>query len=174
MVLSKALSSSYLPISALLVNDKVYQPIADESHRIGTFGHGFTGGAHPVAAAVALENIAVIEDRDLVGNASRVGQYLRDGLQRFSDHPLVGEVRGVGLVAAVELFKQNFPNAAGLKNGELGAKANAYLAEEGVLLRAAVDALTICPPLTITVGDADFLIEKIGKVLNRVTAELAA
>jgi 4-aminobutyrate---pyruvate transaminase len=74
----------------------------------------------------------------------------------------------------VELFKQNFPNAAGLKNGELGAKANAYLAEEGVLLRAAVDALTICPPLTITVGDADFLIEKIGKVLNRVTAELAA
>lgn len=98
MVLSKALSSSYLPISAILVNDKVYQTIADESHRIGTFGHGFTGGAHPVAAAVALENIAVIEDRDLVGNAARVGQYLRDRLHRFSDHPLVGEVRGVGLV----------------------------------------------------------------------------
>ena len=79
MVLSKQISSSYLPISALLINEKVFEPIADESNRIGTFGHGFTGGGHPVAAAVALENLKLIEERDLVGNARRWVRTCRHG-----------------------------------------------------------------------------------------------
>nr|WP_104493578.1 aspartate aminotransferase family protein [Paracoccus denitrificans] len=172
MVLSKALSSSYLPISALVVNDKVFEPIADETHRIGTFGHGFTGGAHPVAAAVALENIRIIEERDLVGNAARVGQYLRDGLQRFADHPLVGEVRGVGMIAALELVKDNVPGAANLAVGGLGARTAAHLIEAGVILRPMHDALAICPPLILQEDHADELVSAIGAALDKVLAEL--
>lgn len=174
MVLSKALSSSYLPISALLVNDKVFDPIADETHRLGTFGHGFTGGAHPVAAAVALENIRIIEERDLVGNAARVGQYLRDGLLRFADHPLVGEVRGVGLIAALELVGDRVPGAAGLAVGALGARTAAHLIEAGVILRPMHDALAICPPLILQEGHADELISAIGAALDKVVEELGS
>ncbi|MFC0810393.1 aminotransferase class III-fold pyridoxal phosphate-dependent enzyme, partial [Ensifer sp. P24N7] len=77
MILSKQISSSYLPISALLVNDRVFEPIADESNRIGTLGHGYTGGGHPVAAAVAVENIKIIEERNLVDHAREVGTYMQ-------------------------------------------------------------------------------------------------
>src|SRR5690606_4553589 len=103
MVMSKQISSSYLPISALMTNDKVFEPLADESNRIGTCGHGFTAGGHPVAAAVALENIRVIEERGLVENARDVGEYMQRKLRELASHDLVGEVRGVGLIAAVEL-----------------------------------------------------------------------
>lgn len=174
MVFSKALSSSYLPISALVVNDKVYQPIADESQKIGTFGHGFTGSGHPVTAAVALENIAVIEERDLVGNAARVGQRLLKGLHNLADHPLVGEVRGVGMIAAVELVRTNVQQAADLKDGTLGSRANAILFEKGVILRAATDALTICPPLIMNEEQADSLVASIGQSLDILLAELKA
>lgn len=172
MVLSKGLSSSYLPISALLVNDKVFDPIADESHRLGTFGHGFTGGANPVAAAVALENIKIIEERDLVGNAARVGEHLRDGLQRLNSHPLVGEVRGVGLIAALEMVCDNVPEAAELKPGTLGARAIAHLFEQGVILRPMQDALAISPPLILTEAQADELVGAIGNTLDKLLAEL--
>lgn len=172
MVLSKGLSSSYQPISALVVNDKVFEPIADETHRIGTFGHGFTGGAHPVAAAVALENIRIIEERDLVGNAARVGQHLRDGLQGFADHPLVGEIRGVGLIAALELVGDRVPAARDLPVGRLGARAAAHLIEAGVILRPMHDALAICPPLILEESHADELVSAIGAALDKVLAEL--
>ena len=84
MVMSKQISSSYLPISAMLINDKVFEPLADESNRIGTFGHGFTAGGHPVAAAVALENIAIIEERGLVENARQMGAHMRKLLAELS------------------------------------------------------------------------------------------
>ena len=94
MVLSKQLSSSYLPIAAILLNERVFQPIVAESGRLGSFGHGFTGGGHPVAAAVSLENLAIIEERDLVGNARRVGARLQERMAGLASHPLVGHTRG--------------------------------------------------------------------------------
>jgi len=103
MVMSKQLSSSYLPISAVMINERVFAPIAEESNRIGVLGHGYTASGHPVAAAVALENIRIIEGDGLVDNARTVGAHLQARLRALSDHPLVGEVRGLGLIAAVEL-----------------------------------------------------------------------
>jgi 4-aminobutyrate--pyruvate transaminase len=98
------------PIAAILMNDAVYQG-ADQSHSIGTLGHGFTGSGHPVAAAVALENLKIIEEEGLVQHAAEMGMILRKGLQQFADHPLVGEVRGVGLIAAVELVATGIPKS---------------------------------------------------------------
>jgi 4-aminobutyrate--pyruvate transaminase len=96
LVLSKQLSSSYIPISAIVMNDKMFEPIADESNRIGVLGHGYTGAGHPVAAAVSIENLKIIEERDLVGNSRRVGAHFQRRLRELEGHPLVGEVRGLG------------------------------------------------------------------------------
>ena len=150
MVMSKQLSSSYLPISAIMLNDRVFDPIADESNRIGTFGHGFTGGGHPVAAAVALENLKIIEERDLLGNVRAVGPVLQKRLAALADHPLVGEHRGIGLIAALELVTDKSARTALEKPGALGAQVTGAALEGGLISRAMGDAMAFCPPMIIT------------------------
>lgn len=174
MVMSKQLSSSYQPISALMVNDRVFEPIADESNRIGTLGHGFTGGGHPVAAAVALENLKIIEERGLVDHARGVGAYMQKRLREFAEHPVVGEVRGVGLIAAIELVGDKATKAPRGAVGELGGAANAVLQSHGVLSRAMGDALAFCPPLIITEAEIDMLTDAVAKSLDETQAQHAA
>lgn len=145
IVVSKQLTSSYFPFSAFIINERFYGPIAQESGRIGVLGHGFTGGAHPVGAAVALENLKIIEERDLVAHAADVGRDLQLGLRKFADRPQVGEVRGVGLIAALELL----PETADDPIGKIGAKMNEMLAKNGVISRNMLDAVAFCPPLII-------------------------
>jgi len=128
MTLSKQLTSSYLPGSALLLNDRVFEPIADESNRIGVLGHGFTGGGHPVVCAVANETIRIIEEENLVEHARDVGAHMLAGLKQFESHPLVAEVRGVGLIAAMELVTNKETNAVLEKPGMLGAIAGKHAA----------------------------------------------
>ncbi|MBZ9772516.1 aspartate aminotransferase family protein [Mesorhizobium sp. CO1-1-8] len=167
IVLSKALSSSYLPISALLANDKVLEPVIEESDRIGTFGHGFTGGGHPVAAAVALESIAVIEERGLVSHAAAMGERLLAGLNGLREHPLVGEVRGVGLIAAVELLTDKLSRRALPAPGQLGGLVNAELQAAGVISRNMGDAIAFCPPLIITEAEIDTVLARFRQALDR-------
>ncbi|WP_192183007.1 aspartate aminotransferase family protein [Mesorhizobium amorphae] len=174
MVLSKQISSSYLPISALLINERVFEPIADESDRIGTFGHGFTGGGHPVAAAVALENLKLIEERDLVGNARAVGARLQARLRRLASHPLVGEVRGVGLIAAVELVADKAGKAPWGKPGALGALVNGLLQQNGVISRNMGDAIAFCPPLIITEAQIDTLVDAFDRSLAAALPQVRA
>lgn len=168
LVLSKQLSSSYLPISALVLNERVFDPVAAQSAELGTFGHGLTGGGHPVAAAVALENIRIIEERNLVQNAATVGAHLRSRLQALSDHPLVGEVRGVGLIAAVELLADKATKAPYGKSGELGRMVNAGLTRNGVISRAMGDALAFCPPMIINRDQVDDIVDAFALSLDEV------
>ncbi|MEH6718751.1 MAG: aspartate aminotransferase family protein [Aurantimonas endophytica] len=172
MTLSKALSSSYLPISALLINDRVYQPVADQSSEIGTFGHGYTASGHPVAAAVALENLDIIEERGLVGRAREMGELMQAGLRTLEDHPLVGEVRGVGLIAAVELVTDKAAKTALEKPGALGAQAFAILQKNGVISRPIGDSLAYCPPLIIEKAHIDLIVETTRKSLDELHATL--
>ncbi|WP_298821139.1 aspartate aminotransferase family protein [uncultured Roseibium sp.] len=146
MTLSKALSSSYQPISALLINDDVYQTIADESDRIGVLGHGYTGSGHPVAAAVALENLKIIEERNLVAHVRDVAPVFQKRLAGLGENPLVIETRGVGLIGAAELSHEALAHTP----GALGAKANAAFQDKGLISRAMLDAMAFCPPLIIT------------------------
>ncbi len=172
LVMSKQLSSSYLPISALLINDRVYQPLADESNRIGTFGHGYTAGGHPVPAAVALENLKIIEENDLVGNAKRVGAHMQKRLRELADHGLVGEVRGVGLIAGVELVADKATRAPWKNAGALGLLVNGHLQENGVISRNMGDTLGFCPPLIITESQVDDMVVAVKKALDASLPEV--
>jgi len=155
MTLSKALSSSYQPISALLVNDDVYQPIADESHKIGVLGHGFTGSGHPVAAAVALENLKIIEERDLVGHVKSIAPTFQKRLAGLAENPLVVETRGVGLIGAAEVFHESLAGTP----GAIGGKTNAFFLEKGLISRNMGDAMAFCPPLIITEAQVNELFD---------------
>ena len=170
VVCSKQLSSSYLPISALMINDKVFAPIADESNRIGTLGHGFTAGGHPVAAAVALENLAIIEERGLVDNAAVVGAHMQKRLRGLADHPLVGEVRGVGLIAAVEVVVDKRAKTALDPVGKLGATVAGLLQDKGVISRAMGEAIAFCPPLIITEAQVDTMVDVLEAALDEAKA----
>ena len=174
MTLSKQLSSAYLPISAVLVNEKVVEPIIEESGRLGILGHGFTASGHPVTAAAALETLRIIEEDGLVENAARSGAHLRAGLEALADHPLVGNVRGVGLVAGVELVldkqaKTGLPE----QPGGLGLLVNTRLQELGVLTRAMGDTIGFSPPLIISLAEVDALLAAFAQALDDVAATLA-
>ena len=159
VVCSKQLSSSYLPISALMINERVFEPIADESNRIGTLGHGFTAAGHPVAAAVALENLAIIEERGLVANAREVGAHMQKRLKALQGHALVGEVRGVALIAAVEVVVDKAAKKGLDPAGKLGGLVAGILQDKGVISRAMGDALAFCPPMIITAAQVDAMVD---------------
>ncbi|AZB65879.1 aspartate aminotransferase family protein [Cereibacter sphaeroides] len=167
LVTSKQLTSSYMPLAAVLMTDKVYQTIADHTETLGTLGHGFTGSGHPVATAVGLENLTVIEERDLMGNAARLERPFQDGLRAFRDNPLVGEVRGTGLIAAIEMVADRATKRSFEPLGKVGARAAAFAAEEGLLCRALGDTLALCPPLIVTEADVGRILERMGRALDR-------
>jgi 4-aminobutyrate---pyruvate transaminase len=174
LVCAKALSASYLPISAVMVNDKVFQALAQESHVIGTFGHGFTYSGHPVPAAVAIETLKIYDDMQIGAHIGSVGPHLQTELRRrFGDHPLVGEVRGTGLIAAVELVadkanRGNFDPAA-----KIGGRLTKLCEENGVIGRAtANDSLCFSPPLVISKEEIDEMLNRVEKSLDELTVQL--
>jgi 4-aminobutyrate--pyruvate transaminase len=171
LTMSKQITSSYFPFSAFMINNRVYDPIAKESGKIGVLGHGYTAGGHPVGAAVALENIKIIEERDLVTNAAERGAELQAGLANFADHPLVGEARGVGLIAALELIAP-----AGRESefaaGKLGAQMNAIMLENGLMSRNMLDAVAFCPPLIVTSEQVTEMMNIVHRSLKTLTSEI--
>jgi len=173
IVVSKQITSSYFPFSAILMNDRMFEPIADESNRIGVLGHGYTAGGHPVGAAVALENLKIIEERGLVAHAAETGAYLQARLRELAGHPLVGEVRGVGMIAAIEFVLDKQRKVAAATPGAVGGIASRMLQERGVILRNMLDAIAICPPLIVNNSQIDELVGTIAGVLDDMKPEAA-
>ncbi|NRF50642.1 aminotransferase class III-fold pyridoxal phosphate-dependent enzyme, partial [Pseudomonas stutzeri] len=124
MVLSKQIPSSYHPLGAVLMNAKVTDAVAAHSGQLGTFGHGYTASGHPVATAVALENLNIIDERGLIEHAAEMGDLLQQELRALADHPLVGEVRGLGLIAGVELVADKASRRPFDPLGKAGAQAD--------------------------------------------------
>lgn len=166
LVLSKQLSSSYLPIAAVVMSDAIYQVIADNTDRLGTLGHGYTGSGHPVAAAVALENLKIIEERNLVENARESGRYMQHALRELSDHPLVGEVRGVGLIAAVEIVADKASKASFDPAGKVGGYVFEQAHNHGLIIRNIQDSIAFCPPLIINKDQVDDMVSRFAKTLD--------
>lgn len=173
MVLSKQLTSSYQPLAAVLFTDEIYQAVAENTNRLGSFGHGYTAGGHPVATAVALENLDIIEERQLVGNAAELGPHLQQALRAFADHPLVGEVRGTGLIAAVELVADKGTKSPFEPKMQIGAYLGDRALEQGLIIRPLQDTIAFCPPLIITRKQVDDLVDRFSKALDQTTSYVA-
>jgi len=167
MTLAKAISSAYLPLSAAVVRGEMHQALVEPSSKVGIFGHGYTYSGHPVSCAVALKTLEIYQRDRVFEHAARVGAYLQARLRAFESHPLVGEVRGVGLIAAVELVADKTTRAA-FSDGRVGAHAQLRAQENGLILRAvAGSSLAICPPLIITERQVDELVDKLGRALDQ-------
>lgn len=169
---AKALSAAYQPISALMISDKVYDAVESLSAANGTFGHGFTYGAHPVACAVALETLKIYEERDIVGQVRKVGPAMLAGLEKFRDHPLVGDVRGVGLFAGVELMKDAKARTAWAPEQKVGTMVQDHALRHGLIVRAIGDRIAFTPPLIITEEQIGEMCKRFGQALDDARTDL--
>lgn len=170
MTLAKQLSSAYIPISAAIIPGTMYEAMVEPSAQVGVFGHGYTYTGHPVACAAALKTLEIMEREQLFAHAARVGAYLQERLREFESHPLVGEVRGRGLIAAVEMVR-NKATGEGFPDGKLGMFATQACLQNGLSLRAvAGNSMAFCPPLIITSEQIDEMIDKFSRALDSTLA----
>lgn len=166
MTVAKGLSSAYQPISGLLLTDAIHDAMKAESRKHGVFAHGLTYAAHPVAAAVALETLNIYRERDIVGHVQQVAPHLFERLGTLNAHPMVGQVRGMGLLAAVEIVqdkagKKPFPPAAAM-----GAWIQARAMEYGVIVRAIGNCVAMCPPLISERAQLDDMVDALARAFD--------
>ena len=167
---AKALSSGYLPIGAVMISSNIYDALAKQSEKIGIFSHGFTYSGHPVTSAVALETLKIYDETGILAHVRGVAPRMQNGLRRFADHPLVGEVRGIGLIGAVELVADK----ASKKPFDPAAGVGAFLAKRahhhGLIIRALGETIAFCPPLIINESEIDSMLERFSCALDDTTA----
>lgn len=170
---AKGLSSAYFPISALFINDRVYQAVADFTARLGGFGHGYTYGGHPVGAAVALEALRIYDEMDVCGHVRATAPALQDGLRALADHPLVGNVRGVGYMAAVEFVADKAARTPFAPELAVAQRISDAIKERGVLLRALGPTLVFSPPLIAQQEHMSEIVTAVGESLDQIHAQMS-
>jgi len=166
---AKGMTSAYSPLGAMIVSDAIMEPFlsADES-----FLHGFTFAGHPVSSAVALRNIQIMEDEDILGNVNRLAPYFRAGLDSLSDIPIVGDVRGKGFFYGIELVKDRDTKET-FNDDESEKLLRGYLTgalfSKGLICRAddrGDPVIQLAPPLICTEVEIDFIVETLREVLE--------
>jgi L-2,4-diaminobutyrate transaminase len=173
VTLAKGITSGYFPLSACLVSEPVWEVLVRGSAELGPFGHGYTYTAHPVAAAAALANLDLLEREGLVAQAAERGAHMQAQLRAaFGDHPLVAEVRGLGLIAAVEFADRGRPFDPALK---VGARVFARALDHGLITRAlpASDSIAFSPPFVVSTDELDEMVALARRALDDVAAELS-
>jgi 4-aminobutyrate--pyruvate transaminase len=165
MACAKSLSSGYQPISCVVVDGPVYAMLEEQSAQLKGFGHGFTYSGHPVAAAVALETLTIYEEMQLPQRTRLLGQTLHDTLSPLLDHPLVGEIRGIGLVAGIELVRDKATRASFPMDITIGAQVERAARQQGLIVRNMGDAIALAPPFIIEP-------EQIGELMSKLTVAL--
>jgi 4-aminobutyrate--pyruvate transaminase len=149
----------------------IYETLLAQSDKLGIFGHGYTYSAHPVPAAVAFETLRIYEERDIVSHVRRVGARLQQGLRRLSEHLLVGEARGIGLIGALELVRDRDTRASFDSKASVGAYLVRRAQHHGVIVRnMAGDVIAFSPPLVITEDEIDTLLERTRLALDDTLA----
>jgi 4-aminobutyrate--pyruvate transaminase len=168
---AKALSSAYLPIAGVMVPQRMYDALVEESRKIGTFGHGFTYSGHPVAAAVALNTLEIFVRDRIVDKVVALIPQFRDGLARLGEHPLVGEARGLGLIGGIELVADKRTKRAFDPKLAVAARCVTAAQAEGLIVRHLTgDTVSLCPPLIISAQELGLLFERLGRALDRTLA----
>jgi 4-aminobutyrate--pyruvate transaminase len=173
LVCAKALSSAYIPISALLINDRVFDAMTQESDRRGVFGLTMTYSGHPVAAAVACETLAIYEEMDVAAHVRGLEPAFLGGLRTLMEHPLVGEVRGRGLLAGVVLVADKRTHRPFEAARRIGPACAAAAEAHGLIVRAIGDTISLCPPVIINEDEISALVSRLRAALDDVAAGLA-
>jgi 4-aminobutyrate--pyruvate transaminase len=171
---AKALSAAMQPISAVLINKRIHEAMLAQSDKFGNFAHGFTYAGHPVAAAVALEVQKIYAEMDIVARCKRIGPVLQSALGELKTHPLVGDVRGVGLIVGMELMQdcnRRIPFDSALK---VGPRVDAAATRHGLILRVVGDRLVLAPPLIIEVDEINEIGRRLRRALDEVANDLAS
>jgi 4-aminobutyrate--pyruvate transaminase len=163
---AKSLSSGYLPIGAVMVSEAIYAALVKQSEKIGVFSHGFTYSGHPVTSAVALETLKIYEQDDTLSHVRRMAPRMQAGLRRFASHPLVGEVRGIGLIGAVELVRDKATKAPFDAAEAVGPFLAKRGHQHGLILRALGDSIAFCPPLIINEAEIDLMLGRFALALD--------
>ncbi|MDR3507636.1 MAG: aminotransferase [Caulobacteraceae bacterium] len=175
---AKQLSASYQPISALMINEPIFEAMVEASRRNGSFGHGYTYGGHPVPCAVALEVLKIYEERDILGHVQAVSPVFLGALEALRDHPLVGDVRGVGLIAGVELVRDKATKAPFPAHVQAGPTVERACLENGLIVRAIGDRIAFTPPLIITADEIAEMVRRfrlgLDAALGQIDKALAA
>ncbi|MEM6665801.1 MAG: aminotransferase [Pseudomonadota bacterium] len=167
---AKALTSAYMPLSAVLLPDRMYEAMVDESKKIGTFGHGYTYAGHPVASAVGLKTIEIYERDGIPQRAKAMAPVFQERLNRLADHPLVGETRGVGMIGAAELVADKATKRPFDPKQLVGAACSRHILNEGVILRNLGDTVAVCPPLIIEEDEVHILFDAFESALDATEA----
>jgi putrescine---pyruvate transaminase len=172
MCIAKGITSGYVPLSAVMVGDRIASALIDKG---GLFAHGFTSSGHPVSCAVALENIRILEDENIVDRVAHdIGPYFHEQMGKLSDHEIVGEVRSVGLMGALELVS-NPATLEPIDNAdEVCEKVRDLGLARGIIVRPVSSTVTIAPPLVITRAEIDFLFEQLRATLDEFAGFLSA
>ena len=167
MTVAKALSSAYLPIAGVLIREEIFQAMADQAGKLGILGHGYTYSGHPVASAVALETLKIYEEIDIVAKVQSTSRTFMAELEKFQDHPLVGETRGVGLVGAIELVTDKGTRAPVDPKGPAPDYLYDRIMESGLITRPIGNSIAFCPPLIISPEDVQEMFQRFRNALDR-------
>jgi adenosylmethionine-8-amino-7-oxononanoate aminotransferase len=174
VTVAKGLTSGYVPMGAVFLSDILYARIRDVMAEGSPFGHGLTYSGHPVAAAVALEVLRLYQEGGLLRNGAAVGDYLQTRLRSFADHPLVGDVRGRGLLAALELVQDKTSKERFAPEVQIGRRLAEAANNHQLIFRAFSDGVIgLAPALCISRGEVDNLVDRLGRVLDDVWADLS-
>ena len=175
MTTAKALTSGYFPFSASFLSDEIWQLLKEGSAKYGNFAHGYTYAGHPIGAAVAMANLDIIENEHLVDNAALVGTHFHQQLQqRFAKDSFVAEVRGVGMIAAVQLVKDKNQRTFFDKETKISAKVAQQCYENGLIARPlpSLDSMAFSPPLICTNNDIDNIIDRFEASVRKVISQV--
>lgn len=173
MSLAKGLSSGHFPIAAVVVAPEIYQALVRFNEAGGVFGHGFTNSGHPVGVAVALEAIAIYEETGMVEHVRRVGARLRGHLDQLADSPIVGDIRGVGLMLGVEIVQDKATRAPFAPSRQAGPSFDRIAYRNGLIVRCMGDTLGMSPPLIVNESDVDEIADKFATSLRSLETLLA-
>ena len=154
---AKALSAAMQPISALLINEKIFDVMVKQSSKLGGFAHGYTYAGHPVTSAVALEVLKIYEEMDLVNHIASISPYFLEKLEEVREHPLVGDVRGIGLICGIELMRDGKKRIPFEKKLNVAGRFHENALKNGLIPRVVGDRLVFAPPLIITREEIDMM-----------------
>mgnify|MGYP001502237740 FL=1 len=173
ITVAKALSSSYLPISAVIVADEYFEIIAQKSNELGIFGHGYTYSGHPVSCAVANKTLEIYQRDNILDHVNEVSPSFIQRLNKCDKFDLVGNVRGVGLIGALELVSEKNSNKGFDKKGIAGKIFDEYAKKNGLIIRAIGDIIAFCPPLIINESQINDMFDIVEDTINKATDALS-